>query len=166
MMRIFLSMKPTLWYIFGILGTKAILRIWFQNLWKPSWWSGRSWMSKNWGFGGFWVSWWGFCQLNPHYDTFLESLGPKPYSGYNFRIFGNHPEDQEGHECPKTGVLKDFEFLDGDFVNEIHTMIHFRNRWEQSQTQDMIPQTPMSGKTRHEGKMELPMAHENRYFKS
>ena len=100
LMRI-LSIKPTLWYIFGILGTKAILRIWFQNHWKPSWGSGRSWMSKIWGIIEYW---WGFCQLNLLYGIFLESMGPKPYSGCDSIIFGNHPEDQKGNECQKTGI--------------------------------------------------------------
>ena len=59
---------------------------------------------KNYGFGGFWVSWWGFCHCNPTYDTFLEYLGPWEYSGIVSRIFGHHQDDQEGQECPKTGL--------------------------------------------------------------
>ena len=58
-------------------------------------------MSKNWGFGGFWVSWWVFCHCNPTYDTFLESLGPWGCSESVSRIFGHHQDDQEGQECPK-----------------------------------------------------------------
>ena len=65
-----------------------------------------------------------FPLCNPTYDTFLESLGPWEYSGSVSRIFGHHQDDQEGQECPKTGVLEDFGCLDGDFVIVTTHMIH------------------------------------------
>ena len=43
----------------------------------------------------------------------MKSLGPQEYSEIVSMIFGHHQEDQEGQECPKTGVLEDFGCLDG-----------------------------------------------------
>ena len=94
----------------------GVLRKCFQEFWSSSGWSGRSRMSKNWGFVGFWVSWWGFCHCNPIYDTILESLRPWEYSGSFSRNFGHHQDDQEGQEYPKTGDLEDFWCLDGYFA--------------------------------------------------
>ena len=93
-----LSLYPHIWYLFGILG------IWGVLLKMPSGWSGRSRMAKNLGFGVFWMSWWGFCHCTPIHNTFLESLGQGKKLGRVSRIFGHHQNDQEGQECPNTGV--------------------------------------------------------------
>ena len=50
----------------------------------------------------------------------MKSLGPQEYSEIVSMIFGHHQEDQEGQECPKTGVLEDFGCLDG--VYDIFTL--------------------------------------------
>ena len=70
-------------------------------------------MSKNWEFGGFWVSSWEFYYCNPTYDTVLESLGPLENSGSVSRNFGHNQDDQDGQECPKAG---DFGCFDGIFT--------------------------------------------------
>ena len=36
-----------------------------------------------------------------------------------YSTIGQYQEDQEGQECPKHEVLKDFGYLDGIFVIEI-----------------------------------------------
>ena len=50
--------------------------------------------------------------------------------------FGRHQEDQEGQECPKTGVLEDFGCLGWDFVIVPLYMIHFWDPWELGNTQE------------------------------
>ena len=54
-----------------------------------------------------------FMIFLPHICYLFKSLGPQEYSEIVFLIFGHHQEDQEGQECPKTGVLEDFRCLDG-----------------------------------------------------
>ena len=51
-------------------------------------------------------------------------------------IFGRHQEDQEGQECPKTGVLEDFRCLDGFFVIVPPHMIPFWNPCDHWNTQE------------------------------
>ena len=99
------AIVPPHMILFGIIGTMGVLRKYFQDFWTPAGWSGRSRMSKNWGFGGFWVSWWSFCHCTPTYDTFLESLEAWEYSGSVSRTFRHQQDDQDGQKCPKTGVL-------------------------------------------------------------
>ena len=101
----------------------------FQNFWSPSGWSGWSRMSKNWGFRGFWVSWWGFCHCTPTYDTFLKSLGPWEWPWMVSRIFWLIYEDQDGQKCPKTGDLGDWGRIDWVFVIVTPHMISFWNPW-------------------------------------
>jgi len=120
-----LSLSSYIWYIFGILGTMGIHRNSFHDYWSPSGWSGTSRMSKNWGFGGFWVSWLGFCHCNPTYDSFFESLGPGEYSGIVASIFGHHQDDRGGQECPKTGVLEHFGCLGGFFFGHSWIKVSF-----------------------------------------
>ena len=76
--------------------------------------------------------------LNPPYDTFLESLGPQEYIEIVSRIFGHHQDDQEGQECPKTGVLEDFGCLDGGFDIVTPHMIPFWNPWDHGSTQEQF----------------------------
>ena len=97
-------------------------------------------MSKNWGFGGFWLSRCGLCHCSPPYDTFLESLGLGEYSEMVSKTYEHHQDDQEGKKCPKTGVLEDFGCLDVDFVIVPQNMIPFWNRSDQGSTQKWFPE--------------------------
>ena len=115
-----------------------VLRKCFQEFWSPSGWSGRSIMSKKCGFGGLWVSWWGFCHHSSTYVTFLETLGPWECSGSVYKIFGYHQDDQEGQECPKSEDLKDSGYLDGDFVIIAPHMIHFWKPWDHGSAQEVF----------------------------
>ena len=81
----------------------------------------------------------GILSLCPIYDTILESLEPWEYSGSVYRIFGHHQDDQEGQECPKTGVLEDFRCLDEVFVIEPEHMTPFWNPWNQGSIQEGFP---------------------------
>ena len=111
----------------------------FPNFWSPSGWSGRLRMSKKWGFGGFWVSLWGFCHHSPTYEIFLETLGQCECPGSVSKIFGHHQDDQEGQECPKSGDLEDSGYLDGDFVIIAPHMIQFWKPWDHGSAQEVFP---------------------------
>ena len=84
------------------------------------------------------MSWWEFYHCNPTYDTVLESLGPRDYSGNVFRYFGHHLNDQEGQESLKTGYLEDFGCLDGYFTIVTPHMILFWNPWDHGSTQEVL----------------------------
>ena len=56
---------------------------------------------------------WFFCHCTSTYDKFLESLLHCEFSG---RTFGRYKEDQEGQECLKHVILKEFGYPDVDFV--------------------------------------------------
>ena len=73
------------------------------------------------------------------YVTFLESLGPREYSGSVFGFLDSIRIDQEGQECPKTGVLEDFGCLDWVFVIVTILVIPFWNPWDQGSTLEVIP---------------------------
>ena len=47
---------------------------------------------------------------------FWNPWGSWECSGSVSRNFGQHHDDQEAQECPKSGDLEDFRYLDGNFV--------------------------------------------------
>ena len=69
----------------------------------------------------------------------MESLGPCEYIEIVSRIFGHYQVDQEGQECPKTGVLEDFGCLDGDFVIVPPHIIPFWKPWDHGSGQEVFP---------------------------
>ena len=69
----------------------------------------------------------------------MESLGPGKYSGRVSRFFLHRQDDQVGQECPKTGVLEDFECLDGGFDIVTPYMTPFWNLWDHGSNQKIFP---------------------------
>ena len=52
--------------------------------------------------------------------------------------FGHHQDDQEAQECPPSGGLEDFGYLDGDFVTQTPHMIPFWNPQNHGNTLEVI----------------------------
>ena len=69
---------------------------------------------------------------------FLESLGSGEYNKTVFKMFLVHQDEQEGQECPKTGVLKDFGYLDGGFDIVTPHVIPFWNPWDHGSKRELF----------------------------